>query len=298
MTSGIQQGRSRAHTRLRLATLALLPLLGGCAAGTRLELDSMYSEALGRRMPFSLYLPPGYDPSRTYPVVYFLHGMGDDHRALERFGGVAVLDELITAGELPAFILVAPRGERGFYINYHDRTFLYEDYIIDEVIPTVERRLKRGRIDRSQRFVLGISMGGYGAVNLATRHPGLFAAVAALSAPMFSEDEISSFMDVWWKRLLGIHRLFSDGSDRSFLRRNSPRARVETATGALRGLRVFLLNTEQDLDNVAQNNRRFAALLEQSGIPVRHVEVAGRHKWTAWNPHLGAALRYLLVGDE
>ena len=79
--------------------------------------QSFDSAALAGPMRFSIYLPPAYhapqEAHRHYPVVYLLHGVGDDERAWPAFGRVEeTLDRMIAAGDLPPFIVVMPNGAR------------------------------------------------------------------------------------------------------------------------------------------------------------------------------------------
>jgi enterochelin esterase-like enzyme len=144
-----------------------------------------------RRVP--VYLPPGYDDTETcYPVVYLLTGftgrgailLNDstfDENIQER------MDRLITTGEVQPMILVMPdcftRYGGSQYLN-SSATGRYEDHLIHELIPFIDRRY-RTRPEAAYRAIAGKSSGGYGAIVQAMRHPSLFGAVACHSGDMY-----------------------------------------------------------------------------------------------------------------
>lgn len=131
----------------------------------RLELDS---ELLGTPQPVLIHLPPGYDPDVDYPLLVTLHGFGQG--ATEWFDVVGLptaLDNLYAAGRIEPMIVVAPEGGITFYRGQQGR------HIVDEVIPYVEETYSVST-DRSLRAITGFSMGGNGALYLASQNPDEF----------------------------------------------------------------------------------------------------------------------------
>jgi len=160
------------------------------------------SAALGADKQYVVYLPAGYDSSdRRYPVIYMLHGLGGNETNWTAQGKLA---EAADAMNLQA-IVVMPDGDTGFYVNgvtepdkaaclrtaptfspgedpeafcvTHPR---YEDYITQDLIEHVDATY-RTVADRKGRGIGGLSMGGYGAFELAFRHKDLFSAAASHS---------------------------------------------------------------------------------------------------------------------
>ncbi len=156
--------------------------------GARVEFVEMESPALGGRGEYSVYLPPSYgDRDQQYPVVYFLHGMFNDHTTwtLPRHGDLpAMLERLMLDNKLPEMILIHPNGGQSFYTNTHDGSLKYEDFVVKELPSHVETkyRIRKGRPYRS---LAGTSMGGFGALKIAMKHQGLYSAVAAHSPIIF-----------------------------------------------------------------------------------------------------------------
>jgi S-formylglutathione hydrolase FrmB len=125
-------------------------------------------------------LPAGYDaqPRRRWPVTYFLAGTMNTYRTFNTF-----VDGVGLTAKFPS-ILVSPNGDSGYWSDwYNGGAFgppMYETYVVDQLIPLIDARFRTGA-DRSQRAVMGTSMGGYGALMIAARHPDLFAGAASLS---------------------------------------------------------------------------------------------------------------------
>ncbi|MCP4581151.1 MAG: prolyl oligopeptidase family serine peptidase [candidate division Zixibacteria bacterium] len=128
--------------------------------------DSLYSENLGRTMPFSVLLPSDYDPATTYPVLYLLHGVGSNYQSWLN------LSDIENHVDIFPMIVIMPEGELSFYVNaYAEPKDRFEDYLIIDLPKYIEEKYS---IDPTNRIIAGYSMGGYGAITLALKHPGLF----------------------------------------------------------------------------------------------------------------------------
>ena len=152
--------------------------------GRVLEGQTFHSDVLDRKWAYTIYLPPGYESSeRAYPVFYLLHGLGGDHTGWVRYGRADMTaDSLIAAAAIPPVILVMPDGGRSFWLDSDPVTGFgaVETALLQDLIPHVDEKY-RTISTRRARMIAGLSMGGYGALRLAFRHPELFGAVAALS---------------------------------------------------------------------------------------------------------------------
>jgi S-formylglutathione hydrolase FrmB len=162
-------------------------------AQSRIDCNALNSRVLKHPVHYCVYLPASYEagaakhPSQAYPVLYFLHGLGDNERTLFNTGGWTLLDDLRQQRKIGEFLIVAPEGGQTFYINSADGSVRYSDFFLQEFIPLIENtyRIKRGR---NYRAISGISMGGYGALRFAFIHPELFSAVSAQSAALITES--------------------------------------------------------------------------------------------------------------
>ncbi|HYK91286.1 MAG TPA: alpha/beta hydrolase family protein [Acidobacteriota bacterium] len=157
--------------------------------GSTVEFKTLDSAALGTTEPYSIFLPPSFnkEPTRTYPVVYFLHGLNNDQTSwtVERYGHLQNrIEDMILAGKVPEFIMVHPWGNNSFYCNYADGSKRYEDLITQELESLMETQY-RARKGRENRAIGGTSMGGYGALKIAMKYPDRFASAVGNSPIIF-----------------------------------------------------------------------------------------------------------------
>jgi S-formylglutathione hydrolase FrmB len=162
-------------------------------AQSRIDCNALNSRILKHEVHYCVYLPGSYDagaarhPAQSYPVLYFLHGLGDNERTLFNSGGWTLLDDLHRQHKMGEFLIAAPEGGRTFYINSADGSVRYSDFFLQEFVPLIETRYRISK-GRSNRAISGISMGGYGALRFAFSHPELFSAVSAQSAALITES--------------------------------------------------------------------------------------------------------------
>jgi len=180
---------------IRAFSIVLFLLIAGAsaAAQSRIDCSALNSHVLKQVIHYCVYLPAGYDAataptlSKRYPVLYFLHGLGDNEQTLFNSGGWTLLDDLRNQHKMGDFLIVAPEGRRSFYINSADGSVRYSDFFLQEFLPHIESKY-RVRPGRAGRAISGISMGGYGALRFAFVHPELFSAVSAQSAALITES--------------------------------------------------------------------------------------------------------------
>ena len=150
----------------------------------------LWSPALGEKRDLYVYVPPGFDPARQYPAILYLHGFLQDEESFLKYV-VDELDAVIVAGLLPPVIVAAPDGSLkgvasyftagSFFIN--SKAGRFEDYIIDDVWGFLVSRFPV-RPEREAHVIAGPSMGGFGAFNLAMKHPDLFKVVVGIFPPL------------------------------------------------------------------------------------------------------------------
>jgi len=163
------------------------------AAQSRMDCSALNSRILKRPVRYCVYVPSGYDaagtqhPPKRYPVLYFLHGLGDNEQTLFNSGGWTLLDDLRNQHKMGDFLIAAPEGRRSFYVNFADGSVRYSDFFLQEFMPQIEAKY-RIRGGRAGRAVSGVSMGGYGALRFAFAHPELFSAVSSQSAALITES--------------------------------------------------------------------------------------------------------------
>ena len=262
------------------------------APAARTECSALRSETLGHSVAYCVLLPPSYEveKARRYPTLYLLHGLGDNEQMLLRSGGMSLVEDLWQQHRAGEFLVVTPAGGVTFYINSQDGRTRYEDFFLHEFIPFIERRY-RSQPGRAFRGIAGISMGGYGALHMAFRHPELFASVSAHSAAIIERPPI---MQSGASNSLGRLQLFGDvfGApiDRAFWDRNSPLVLARTAD--LTGLKIYFDCGSEDGYGFNVGAQALHDALAARHIPHEFHLYPGGHTWDYFAAHLPASMEF------
>jgi enterochelin esterase-like enzyme len=166
------------------ASLAVLACAGAVHAGEIVR-DQFASAALGRNVQFTVYLPDGYkDGGQRFPVSYLLHGAGGDEKEwVEKGSAAQTLDGLMKRGLMRPTVAIMPTfGPASWWTDGASEKA--ETAFLRELIPYVESKYKVAT-ERSARSIGGLSMGGYGSLNLALKHPEMFCAAAVISPAIY-----------------------------------------------------------------------------------------------------------------
>jgi enterochelin esterase-like enzyme len=146
-----------------------------------------HSNVLNADKNFSVMLPKSYskEPDRRYPVVYMLHGAGENDWEWANIA-VSMISEAITMitndGSAAECVVVFPNANEAGHMGYFNQPdWKYEDYFFNELMPLIDKRY-RTIPDKGHRAIGGLSMGGGGSFNYGMRHPELFSSVYAISA--------------------------------------------------------------------------------------------------------------------
>jgi enterochelin esterase-like enzyme len=169
------------HALAALAALATFVLPGFAPVATDAQGGQLLTGTFpGTKRPGYVYLPPHFNPKTRYPVVFLLHGLpGSPSEYVDGVQAAAFADREIAQGKLSPFIAVIPAaGDDAGYGG--EWAGPWEQALVDQVLPWVDAQLPV-RDDRAGRILAGLSAGGFGAVNVALRHPGLFGAVESWS---------------------------------------------------------------------------------------------------------------------
>ena len=259
----------------------------------RAECRSVPSKILGRDVPYCIILPPSYDAEkdRLYPVLYFLHGLGENSQLLINSGGMDLINDLWAQNKIGEFVIVAPDGGRSFYINSRDGRVRYEDFFIREFIPYIESHY-RIHADRRARGVMGVSMGGYGALRLAFRYPQMFGSASAHSAALVEKLPTGGMSDAQGAllgRVLG--GAFGSPPDAAYWKQENPFTLVRNGPRPS-GLKIYFdCGTEDDFGFDA-GARQFHELLVSRGIPNEFHLYPGGHDWSYVAEHFPASLQF------
>ena len=262
------------------------------ASEARGECRSLASRILGRSIPYCVILPPGYaeNTTRRYPVLYYFHGLGDNEQMFLRSGGFDLVQDLWERREMGDYIIVSPAGYASFFMNSQDGRVRYEDFFLQELLPSIESHYGIAA-RRESRGLGGISMGGYGALRMAFLHPQLFGSVSAHSAALMEHMpavSVSDSLESGRLRLLG--DVFGVPADRAFWDRNNPLEIARTAN--LAGMKIYFDCGSQDDYGFEAGAQALHNLLEARHIPHEFHLYPGGHSWSYFARHLPDSLRF------
>ncbi|MBT3241976.1 MAG: esterase family protein [Bacteroidetes bacterium] len=251
---------------------------------------SVKSEILDSERKFAIYLPPDYETSeRSYPVLYLLHGAGDDQSGWVQFGEVLhITDQAIKAGKATPMIIVMPdanRGQRG-YFNSISGDWRYEDFFFEELMPYVEKTY-RIKGEKRYRAVAGLSMGGGGSFMYALHHPELFSSACPLSAYIgpLSFDEFS-------KRFARNAGGISKADQQSYFEAHSALSLIEnTPAKVLKTVRWFIDCGDDDF--LYEGNSLVHIALRKKEVAHEYRVRDGGHSWTYWRASLPVVLEFI-----
>jgi len=274
----------------RIAIVALVAAVTGpTPLRAEVRTTTLHSAALGREVPCAVHLPPSYaEGSKTYPVVYVLHGLFETHQFWERRGLAAILDDLWARHVLPEFVVVAVDGGNSFFAN--SPLGAYEDLATKDAIAFAESTY-RVRRERAGRALLGVSMGGYAALRIALSHPDLYAAVATHSAMLLAAPpRPGQGADPY--QLAAFARVFGEPPDLALWRANDPLDWAQRADArAVPGLSFDC--GDHDRYGLGAGNEELHRRLLARGVPHEFALRPGDHGYEYVRTVLPSSLEFL-----
>lgn len=266
-------------------------------AQSRIDCNALNSRILAETVHYCVLLPSGYDAvaskSTTYPVLYFLHGLGENEQTLFKTGGWNLVEDLRQQHKIADFLIVTPEAKASFYVNSADGKVRYSDFFLHEFLPYIESRY-RIRRSRHSRAISGISMGGYGALRFAFAYPEIFSAVSAQSAALMtaSPQELNSTMHSGTPlgRLLG--PVFGDPINVAHWGENDPFVLAKKNRLAISKVAIYFncgRDDEYQFENGAEALHR---QLDSEGIKHEYQLYPGDHSASYFLDHLGEVMQF------
>lgn len=191
----------RSHKMLLILICLAIVFPGKVYSQATLVDTSFYCPTLGSNRNLEVYLPHEYNCQDTagYAAAYFLHGVNCNHRSYDIL--FDIYNTLCDNSIIEPIIIVKPDGYTGPYqgscFSNSELYGLFEDYVIIDLINFIDSTF-RTVPDREHRYIMGHSMGGFAAMKLAFKHPGLFKAVISNSAPF----DLRMGMQLWRPHIL------------------------------------------------------------------------------------------------
>lgn len=258
---------------------ALTPAARAVAAESRMQDCVFPSESLGRQMHYRILLPKGYfESDRYYPALYLLHGWAGDYQ------NWSTLTNLAKYAENLPIIIVMPDAGNSWYVDSatvpRDK---FEQYMIKDVVDEVEHRWRAIRAPH-RRAIAGLSMGGYAALNLALKHPGMFKMAGSLSGAMNAPlPELERKTDL----KPSLVQAFGAASSRTRTENDVYR---EAANADPQHTPYLYIDCGSEDVSLAEPNRSLVAILGLRKIAFEYHEFPGEHSWQYWDERLPALL--------
>ncbi len=271
---------------MRTMAFVCMALLAQAGMAGQIHQNELASAQLGRLWNYWLYVPD--EP--PHMVIYLLHGHGGQGRDWIEQGDVpALLDRLIAEDRLPPVVAVMPDAGTSWYVNSPKGAM--ESAFMEDLLPTVETEIGI-RLQRDERAMIGVSMGGYGALRLAMRYPERFGAAALLApacyVPVPPEASGARSAGVFGKA--GFNPVL-------WMRHNYP-AYWDGFVAKGLTLPLFLGAGDDDHYNTAAQATLLYERLQRAGLPAQLRIVDGGHDWPTWKGMEEEALDYLAQSLE
>jgi len=265
----------------------------------RIDCTSLDSQILKRPVHYCVQVPSGYDVKDAkgqlprFPVLYFLHGLGDNEQTLFKTGGWTLIEDLRQQHKLGDFLVVAPEGRSSFYINSADSQDRYSDFFLREFMPFIEKkyRVVPGRVGRG---ISGISMGGYGALRFAFAYPQLFASVSAQSAALILESpqQVNAAAKSGSPVVRALSLVFGNPINVAHWQANNPFRLAKKNQVAVRNLAIYFNCGQNDDYGFEKGAAALDRQLTAEGVNHEYHPYPGDHSLNYFLLHMGETMEF------
>lgn len=252
---------------------------------------TMTSKIMKSERKYAVYLPPDYETSqRSYPVLYLLHGLGDDQTGWVQFGEVLLIaDKAILGGTATPMVIVMPDANTGGpgYVNDAKGVYPFEDFFFQEFMPFIEKTY-RIKGEKRYRAIAGLSMGGEGTFIYALRHPELFSSACPLSAATgpATVNDIKTY--VLWKNAAEI----PDQDKEAYFKKYSVLSLIQNIPDNQKKAVKWYIDCGDD-DFLYEGNSLVHIAMRKKEIPHEFRTRDGAHTWSYWRSALPTVLEFV-----
>jgi S-formylglutathione hydrolase FrmB len=274
--------------------LCALMLVQAAQAEGRAECNTIKSGILARPVRYCAYLPASFDTDKTrrYPVLYYLHGLGDNEQSLLNMGGWDLIEELRRQGKVGEFVVLAPGAGHTFFLNSADGKISYEDFLLKEFMPQMEKKY-RVEGTAAMRGITGVSMGGFGALRLGFKYPQQFSAVSAQMPALIAEVPANFSSGGPGSPGSAMGDVFGSPFNRSYFERNNVFYFAKTTPAAqLKRLKIYFDVGNNDDYGFEQGGEKLHQLLDSRGVPNEFHVYSGRHDAQYVMRHFGEVVEF------
>ncbi|MDU5111567.1 MAG: alpha/beta hydrolase-fold protein [Clostridium sp.] len=231
--------------------------------------DTQWSDTMKIHWNHRVYLPKEYEENsdKEYPVLYMLHGWGGNLTNTTdeaRIDSQKILDNLIDNKEIEPMIVVFVDGFNSFYVD--GPTFKMESAIVNDLIPFIDSKYKT--LDNSKnRAIAGISMGGYGALNIGLSNSDMFKSIGLMSPAIWDKMEEGNL--IYGSQLVDY---YYENSYQNIM--NDVKSK---------DIDIFTYHGKNDETITYDNVERFVSYSTDAGFEVKYeLQDEGPHAWPTW----------------
>jgi S-formylglutathione hydrolase FrmB len=261
-----------------------------------LENQAYQSHILRRSMSYAVLLPAEYENSTdSFPVVYLLHGYGDDEKAWYQDGFIQYYADQYVDVNGP-MIFVMPDAFNTYYVNKYNGNYPMMDVLVTELVPAIDS-IFRTKKDAGQRAVMGYSMGGYGAMILPAKNPDVFKTGVSLSMSFRTDtqyvEEPQNVFDSQWGPIFGGTGTAGNARFTDYFLEYSPFHFFSDPANHYLWELNFMINCGDDEEKLDVTNLELHDLLVELDYPHTFIMNHGGHSWDYWHGELPAALSFI-----
>ncbi|KAI7258584.1 hypothetical protein KC345_g10526 [Hortaea werneckii] len=295
------EGPEAAETASPAATAtAAEEAASGPQQNSEIRNTSFHSQALDQDMRLSLYLPKGYSAGQHYPVLYFIHGYGGKETdMMDNLGMNLNADHLIETGQIEPLIMVFPQMDNSYGLNSSPAyavndpgdpltTYngMYEDYLVKDVVNYVDAHFST-IADRDNRFIGGVSMGGFISLHSALLHSDVYSRAGGHSPGLFLNDWSAVGGETGLKRFLYPTEEIRQERDPLIFAKDMD----------LSSLAVYLDCGDEDSYRFYEGTEQLYKLLKSKGVAAEYHLEKGKHDGECWQSHMDEYLIFYAGRD-
>ncbi len=271
-----------------------------CLTSNAVVLKNLYmsSKILNAEVDYSIYIPDRFVNSEIkLPVIYCLPGLSCTDEQFFDFSNLAqTLDEKIHKNTSFPLILVVPFSSDKiyYYMNSFDGQFMWEEMFVKEFVPYIETHYNVSN-KYYERGIMGISMGGYGALLNSINNPEMFIACAAFSSGLRTDQQLIELSQPDYNHRYGL----SLGKDLTNEKRITPHYKRKEIVNIIEKVEEkylkktkYLLHCGDD-DIFINGNKILKDAMHKKGISTEFIEMRGKHDWNYWKTYLYDGIKFI-----
>jgi enterochelin esterase-like enzyme len=282
--------------RLMIFTFSLFAVL--CVSSQTFRVQeglSFASTILRQDIAYSVILPEKYfEAEKSYPVIYFLHGLGDNESSWLEYGQLAqYCDRMISQSVVEPFICIMPEGFSSYYSDCYDGSFSYQQMFINELVPYIDSHY-RTIAQAGKRAIIGYSMGGFGALVLPIKYSDVFKISIPLSASIRTDaqymfEEQAGWNEQWGRIFGGLNTTGKERITQYYIE-NSPFHLIKNnSSEQLSKVHFYIVNGDKE-NTLCRSNEELHMLLLEKRVPHIYNVKSGGHEFSFWRDALPEAI--------